>query len=293
MAKANQSKLGSLREHLIRRFRVSIIEEKSLEQIKNFRFTNGYAYLILSLGVIGIMGFTFCTIAFTPLKKIIPGYGDVNSNEVVHNLNKEIEFLELELKSQNTVISSIKRVITGNLETEEQAKENAQLIPDSSIVSPLYVDSSEAGEELVDDDLNVLDLERDDQVVKMAELEGIDFFPPVNGTVSAGFMTPNDHLGVDILAAKNTAIKAALDGIVISSDWTLETGNTISLQHKNNIITSYKHNSVLLKKVGTSVKAGEAIAIIGNTGTLTTGPHLHFELWVNGKPINPVDYIKF
>ena len=100
-------------------------------------------------------------------------------------------------------------------------------------------------------------------------------------------------IGRDVLAPKNTAIKAAMDGFIFFSDWTLETGNTLGIQHSNNAITFYKHNSVLLKKAGSYVKAGEAVAIIGNTGTLTDGPHLHFELWHKGKPVDPEEYIKF
>jgi murein DD-endopeptidase MepM/ murein hydrolase activator NlpD len=106
-------------------------------------------------------------------------------------------------------------------------------------------------------------------------------------------MPEKRHFGIDILAPRNTPIKSALDGWVVQSDWTLETGNTIGIQHENNIITFYKHNSVLLKKVGSYVKAGEAVAIIGNTGEMTDGPHLHFELWYKGNPVDPADYINF
>ena len=95
------------------------------------------------------------------------------------------------------------------------------------------------------------------------------------------------------MAPKNTAIKAIMDGYVFTSDWTLETGNTIGIQHTNNLISFYKHNSALLKKTGSFVKAGEAVSIIGNTGTLSNGPHLHFELWYNGKAVNPKNYIIF
>ncbi len=128
---------------------------------------------------------------------------------------------------------------------------------------------------------------------KNVSMEQIFFSPPVSGPISSGFMPNLGHIGVDILAPKNTAVKAALDGYIFFSDWTLETGNTIGIQHENNIISFYKHNSVLLKKVGSFVKAGEAVAIIGNTGTLSNGPHLHFELWNNGEPVDPTEYISF
>jgi murein DD-endopeptidase MepM/ murein hydrolase activator NlpD len=96
-----------------------------------------------------------------------------------------------------------------------------------------------------------------------------------------------------VAAPRNTAIKSAADGMVIFAGYTVETGYSIAIQHPNNVVTMYKHNSLLLKKAGSAVKAGEAIAIIGNTGELTTGPHLHFELWYKGRPVNPSDYIIF
>jgi murein DD-endopeptidase MepM/ murein hydrolase activator NlpD len=124
-------------------------------------------------------------------------------------------------------------------------------------------------------------------------IEQLYFVPPLSGTVSMQYSPDKKHYGIDVIAPKNSAIKAAMDGFIVMSDWTLETGNTIGIQHANNIVTFYKHNSVLLKKTGEKVKAGEAIAIIGNTGELTNGPHLHFEIWNRGTPVNPEDYISF
>jgi murein DD-endopeptidase MepM/ murein hydrolase activator NlpD len=119
------------------------------------------------------------------------------------------------------------------------------------------------------------------------------FFTPLKGIVSSQFNNKEQHYGIDIVGPENEAIKAALDGTVILATWSSETGYTITLQHSNNLISVYKHNSVLLKKVGDYIKAGEPIAIIGNSGEQTTGPHLHFELWYNGTAINPQDYMVF
>jgi len=128
---------------------------------------------------------------------------------------------------------------------------------------------------------------------KSVSLDKVYFLPPLTGPVSAKYEPSSKHYGIDILAPKNTPIKATLDGFVIQSDWTMDAGNTIGLQHDNNIVTFYKHNSTLLKKIGERVKAGEAIAIIGNSGELTDGPHLHFEIWHQGKSINPADFVEF
>jgi murein DD-endopeptidase MepM/ murein hydrolase activator NlpD len=124
-------------------------------------------------------------------------------------------------------------------------------------------------------------------------LEHMYLLSPIKGDISLGYSLERKHLGVDVIAPKNTAVKAVADGYVISSDWTLETGNTLAIQHPNNLVSFYKHNSVLLKKPGDKVKLGEAVAIIGNTGEQTNGPHLHFELWKDGHPVNPQEYIGF
>ena len=119
------------------------------------------------------------------------------------------------------------------------------------------------------------------------------YFPPLIGSVTSEFNPSEDHFGIDIVAPKDEAIKATLAGTVIFAEWTVETGYVIQLQHANNLTSIYKHNSVLLKKTGNKVKAGEAIAIVGNSGKLTTGPHLHFELWRNGTALDPKKYINF
>jgi murein DD-endopeptidase MepM/ murein hydrolase activator NlpD len=121
----------------------------------------------------------------------------------------------------------------------------------------------------------------------------IHFFPPVKGIITYSFNPNEDHFGTDIVAASNKVVAATLSGTVVMASWTLETGYVIQIQHDNNLLSIYKHNSELLKKVGNHVTAGEAIAIIGNSGELTSGPHLHFELWHNGTPINAEDYIAF
>jgi murein DD-endopeptidase MepM/ murein hydrolase activator NlpD len=119
------------------------------------------------------------------------------------------------------------------------------------------------------------------------------FFTPVKGTITSQFAPKTKHYGIDIVAAPNEVIKSTLDGTVVLADWTSETGYIIAVQHSNNLFSIYKHNSALLKNTGDFVKAGEVLAIIGNTGELTSGPHLHFELWYNGSPVNPVDYMTF
>ena len=124
-------------------------------------------------------------------------------------------------------------------------------------------------------------------------LSHLYFHSPLSGEVSAQFDLSKKHFGIDVVAQKDTPIKSILDGVVISADWSEQNGNTVSIQHNNNLISIFKHNSTILKKVGERVKAGEALAIIGDTGEHSSGPHVHFELWSDGKAINPLDYISF
>jgi murein DD-endopeptidase MepM/ murein hydrolase activator NlpD len=125
------------------------------------------------------------------------------------------------------------------------------------------------------------------------ELQEFFLFSPISGIVLSPYNVKSEHYGVDVVSKKNEPVKCVADGTVIFSDWTQESGYVVSVQHKSNLISVYKHNSALLKKVGNFVNAGDIISIIGNTGELTSGPHLHFELWYNGNPVNPEEFVSF
>ena len=128
---------------------------------------------------------------------------------------------------------------------------------------------------------------------KARGVSSIHFFTPMKGMISNSYDGLSGHYGVDVVGPKNERISAVLDGTVIFAEWTLNTGYVVQIQHGKDLVSIYKHNQELLKKPGEFVKAGEAIAILGNSGELTSGPHLHFELWHNGKALNPENYIKF
>jgi murein DD-endopeptidase MepM/ murein hydrolase activator NlpD len=126
------------------------------------------------------------------------------------------------------------------------------------------------------------------------ELQELFYFTPVSGIIISSFdPASSGHYGVDVVAKDNEPIKAVAEGTVVFSGWTQDFGYTLIIQHKAGILSVYKHNSVLLEKVGNYVAAGDVIAIIGNTGELTSGPHLHFELWYNGNPVNPEEFVSF
>ena len=204
--------------------------------------------------------------------------------------------LEHKLQQNNLYLANLQAILRG-----EDPHTEDLLAQDSSLIDSFAVD--EAGNPAIkakEDSLLRDYVEREDSYSLKATSASssssesrLYYFTPLKGTVTNTFNQAEAHFGVDIVAPKNEAIKAALDGTVIFADWTVETGYVIQLQHKNNITSIYKHNSVLLKEVGQRVKAGEAIAIIGNTGKLSSGPHLHFELWKDGIPINPESLLNF
>ncbi len=285
-------------ENLRQDYRLTVMNNETFEEVGAYKLSALNLYIILSAIIVAVAILVISLIVFTPIKRYIPGYGDLSQQTEAIRLNKEVLAFEKELDAHGKYTENFRRMLVGDViedSTANQAQE-ADEIPDSL----LNVDRIEEDEMLRQEIEHNEMIEQQALLGKTANyipkdipLEQIYFIPPVNGLVSEGYAIDKKHYGVDILAPKNTPILAALDGYVFTSDWTLETGNTIGIQHRNNIITFYKHNSSLLKKVGDQVKAGEAVAVVGNTGTLSNGPHLHFELWHNGHHVNPEDYIHF
>ena len=262
------------------KYRLAVIDEENLKEVKSFRVSlmNIYIWVSTTLLILGI-----CIVALiflTPIKRLVPGYGDVESDKRYQQLLVKVNEVEKALEVQELYNESLRNIILGNEEGDIQLSEEGGLIN----LSETNASNSKIGTITADD----IDNTRATRV-----LGSLFFVPPVTGTISAGFLDVKSHYGVDILAARNTPIKSIMAGMVVFSDWSMETGNTIVIQHANDIVSVYKHNSDLLKRTGDRVQAGEAIAIIGNTGTLSDGPHLHFELWYDGYPVDPEKYINF
>ncbi len=284
-------------ERLQNTYRLVIMNNDTFEEVGSYRLTLLNVYILLSTLIVVTAVLVTVSIAYTPLKRYIPGYsGNTSSDLKINELSRQVDKMEKELEATRTYSESFRKMLVGEAEKEKDVTPVKDFLKDSSMV--------EIGRAEEDGQLR--------QEVEIAEigtiakntrttnlsprdipLEQMFFSPPVTGEISAAFAVDKKHYGVDILAPKNTAIKAAMDGYVLFSDWTQETGYTIGIQHINNIITFYKHNSVLLKSAGSFVRSGEAVAIIGNTGTLSSGPHLHFELWHKGIPIDPTEFITF
>jgi murein DD-endopeptidase MepM/ murein hydrolase activator NlpD len=278
-------------------YRLVIMNDETFEEVGSYRLTMLNFYILLSSIVVVVAIIVVALIAVTPLKKYIPGYGTGIVQQEVRVLTRSIDSLEAQVEAYDLYYENVQKMLVNDVETEDDIRMSGEVdgaLDSIEPVAPSQVDE-QLRKEVELDQIGVIvqsGQERSFQN-RRTSLAQIYFVPPLNGEISAHFAPDKEHLGVDVLAPKNTAVKAALDGYVFISDWTLETGNTIGIQHDNNIITFYKHNSSLLKEAGSFVKAGEAIAIIGNTGTQSDGPHLHFEMWYNGKPMNPIDYISF
>lgn len=283
-------------ERLKDTYRLVVMNNETFEEVGSYRLSLLNVYTLISTFVVVVATLVVLAVYLTPLRETVPGYGKVNESSMLFQLNQQIDQLEAELQTQTLYTENFRKMLAQeeSMDPEESAPPPAEF-PDSLLnVKPIPEDL-QLREEIKSSqkvkEINPVEAAISGELKRRPE--ELFFFPPVDGPVSAGFMPDKRHYGVDILAPKNTPVKAAMDGFVTFSDWTRETGHTIGIQHDHNLITYYKHNSALLKKAGESVRAGEAIAIIGNTGTMSSGPHLHFEIWYDGKPLDPSKYVKF
>jgi murein DD-endopeptidase MepM/ murein hydrolase activator NlpD len=296
MSTENNEEKGwdSFKERLRNTYRLVVMNDESFEEVGSYKLSLLNLYVAISAAIVMVAILVWALIFFTPIKRMIPGYGDASSGDLME-INKRIVSFEKQRKELDTYIDSRRRRVTGDDETESDVKEE-KIMEIDSLQSVPIIKEDEILRQEVEEEVQSQQRQKMGSINVSSNdmpLEQLYFIPPITGVVSEQFMPDKKHYGTDILAPKNTPVKATLDGFVVSSDWTLKTGNTISIQHSNNLISFYKHNSALLKETGNFVKAGEALAIIGNTGTLSNGPHLHFELWHKGKPINPEDFITF
>ena len=277
-------------QRLRHRYRLVVMNDDTFEENLSLRLTPlGLLILVSAITIVMVMIVT-SLIAFTPLREYIPGYADVAMRRELITLAMRSDSLEQALNEQNMFNENIANVLRGNIKPDTTGNK-----PDKSKeYEKLKINASQKEGQLK------YSIESQDKYSlaygaesNKSGISNFFFFTPIKGVVSEQFKSQDRHYGVDIVGPENEPIKVTLDGTVILATWSSETGYTITVQHTNNLISVYKHNSVLLKKVGDYVKAGEAIAIIGNSGEQTTGPHLHFELWYNGSAIDPQGYMVF
>lgn len=277
---------------LTNKYLLIIRNEENFAEKTTFSFN--YARLFLLLAGVGVLVLSSAIYLVTVALEqwLDPRHAQMEANRQVLELSMTIDSLEQEVSNKNIYIENIRRIIAG-----EELDQNLDISPESDLqpaelsetIQP--VDSQFRaefeGSELAE--ITALPIAVSSDVY---ELRDIFLFSPLfDGIVTDGFNPKKDHYGVDLVAQENEPVRSVADGVVILSSWTLDGGYIIAIQHPGNLISVYKHNSELFKNVGNFVAAGEVVATIGNTGELTSGPHLHLELWHNGNPVNPQEYI--
>ena len=284
----NQNKQkGKLKQKLTDKYRLVVLNEDTFEE----RFSLKLSLLnVFVLG--GVFSFllilvTTFFITFTSIKEYIPGYSSTDLKIKATKLAFQTDSLKRKLDVLQDFTKALQPILTGEIEAE--AIDSVNLLDRINVQDSLLNATRE-------DSLFREKIESQDRFFfqnNAATNVKIVFFAPLNGSISEGFDAKKNHLAVDIVAKKNSAVKATADGTVIFSGWTTETGYVIILKHAYDYISVYKHNGNLLKEQGDFVKSGEVIASVGSSGELTTGPHLHFELWSGGYAINPINLIDF
>ena len=283
-----KKKKHTLIDKLSERFHILLVNEKTLEKKKVF---SSSLVSLVSSGLFAfllILSSSFMLIYLTPLKEYFRGYTSIELRENALVNSIKLDSLESLYISQSNYIKSIKDLLSGNISFEE-LDQNSEYIEASSVELEIV----EANKE--DSLLRAL-VEEEDKY-NAFDLQGERFttvlFPPVKGILSSEFDYESKHYGVDIAMPENSPVHSISEGIIVFAEWTSETGFVIIIEHLNGLISIYKHNASIIKSQGDRIDTGEIIAFTGNTGSLTTGPHLHFELWYQGEPVDPVSYIEF
>lgn len=274
---------------LLHRYRLVILNEDTFEERISFKINRLYLFILIALSALVIVGLTSALIVYTPLKSYIPGYTTTDFKTAATKLNLKIDSLQNVVQTKNFYYDNIKKVLKGEMDSiyfDEASIQNNQVVSISQEeLKPGKSDSLLRAEVEQEDKFNVLE---------QAIFEGnFSLFLPVEGVVSESFNANEKHYAVDIATDKNEPVKSTADGRVIFAEWTAETGFVVIIEHQFSLISVYKHNASLLKAQGDFVREGEVIALTGNTGSLSTGTHLHFELWLDGNPVDPQEFINF
>ncbi len=270
------------------RYRLTIYNDTTFQSVWSMKLTRLKVFTVTSLLSALIVILVILLIATTGLREYIPGYPKAEFRQMLVLTALKIDSLEHELYKRDQFFNGIQAIISGEVPSDD--------LPVDTISEHNLIEIAEYNHDSIFQDKLLAEqtsLSIEAGAGRRLNLSHVNFFVPVKGIITNRFNPATDHFGVDLVSEPNARISTIMDGTVIFSGWTIQTGYVIFIQHDLNLISAYKHNSVLLKNKGDRVRAGEAIAIIGNTGELTTGPHLHFELWQNGSPLDPEQYIDF
>lgn len=275
------------------KYKFVVTDESTFENMLSFKLSRMNVFMLFGIVSIFAIAFTIFVIWITPIKEYIPGYASVDKVYQVYVNQAKIDSLKIKYEQEVAFRENFyRRILLG-----ENLEGNDTILPkgnDNIDYNNIPDVKSEREKQLRKkwDNVNDYDLVYSNKSVSRG-MGRFVFYTPVHGIITNGFDPSNHHFGVDIVCEKDETVKATLDGRIVFSEWTYQGGYVITVQHDGDLVSIYKHNASLLKKQGDVVKAGDPIAIVGNTGKLTSGPHLHFELWYKNNSVNPSNFIIF
>lgn len=273
------------------KYRFSVYNDITFEEVWRVRLTRYNAFLLIAFLVLFIIGGTVALLSFTNLREFIPGYPDVTMRRNILLSAIRLDSLERELDLRDKYFANLNAVISGREPIEILTQRDTTVNYENINFPDSPEDQALRSQVETEEKYNLAIGSLRNEPTSLASLH---FFPPVKGIVSGKFDLRTKHYGTDIVTTPRSPVLAALDGTVIFTGWTMETGYVIEIQHNNNLVTVYKHNSALLRNAGDLVRAGEAVSVVGDSGELyTSGPHLHIEIWYKGSPLDPEKHILF
>ena len=271
------------------KYKLSFYNESTLEEVWSFRVSQLSAFTTFLLIAFFLITVTSLVIIKTPIRNYLPGYLDVEVRNTIIMNSLRADSLEMALNRQVRYLSNISNILSGTVTVDSIHRSDSIAFMTANYDIPRTENEERFAAAFEEEEKYYLTTINQNQIAT----EGIFFYKPVNGVISSHYDAERGHFGVDLVAGPRESVLATSDGIVVFTGNDQQYGNVITLQHKNGFISIYKHNEVLLKKIGDRVVAGEAIALVGNTGELSSGPHLHFELWYKGLSVNPEEHIMF
>ncbi len=276
-------------------FRILILDDISLNQLKSFRLSRSTMYIYIATIVLAVAVIMSLLFIFTPLNYLFPDRSNVHLKKQIIENSIVIDSLKSRLEQHNNYVAQLKNILQGKIPTDTLKK--ATVVKHNNSSNGNLEFASSYMDSIIRDQIQSAEIEEFTEagsgIKADNNLKNLHFIVPLKGIITRGFNSSESHFGIDITPGTDNAVLAILSGTIILTEWSIETGHVIGVQHDNNLISFYKHNARLLKETGDRVTAGESIAIAGNSGENTSGPHLHFELWKNGVPVDPKDYITF
>lgn len=276
------------------KYKLVFLDEQTYEEVFMLRLSKLNVFTYFGSAAMLIIVLVTLLIAFTPIREYIPGYPTGKERRMIVRNAQRVDSLVLEIDKRDRLLETIRTIMSGETIEGAQRDNSEKSGDDNKTVNVTFKRSQEDSlfrQKIEEEERFNLSLQQPSSSI--SRFEQFHLFPPLKGMVVNKFGESYGHFGVDVAAAEGTRVSSVMEGTVIFAGWTVETGYVIQIQHPGNLVSIYKHNQKLLKPAGASVKVAEAIAQVGNSGELTTGPHLHFELWYKGAPVNPENFISF